>query len=259
MSKRNKLLALGAASILAVGIGTYAFTASSEEGDHGFGPRSMQMGRGMMGHGMMGGGGMMHDHMMGSGMRGQGMHGQGMRRQGMMGGGMMGMGRGSATADDMGTIHELAVHHDKIKRTVENLPDGIRTVTESDDPEIAKLIKEHVAKMGERVRAGKMMRVPLESPAVHEIYRNKDKIRTTTEQTAKGVIVVQTSADPKIAKLLQAHAVEVTSLVEGGMEAMHGAMMRNMHGGNGAMMGPMMGMNHDGRGMRHGGGMHGDR
>jgi hypothetical protein len=214
MSKRNKLLALGAASILAVGIGTYTFTASSEEGDHGFGPRSMHLG-GMMGHGMMG------------------------------------MGRDSATADDMGTIHELAVHHDKIKRTVENLADGIRTVTESDDPEIAKLIKEHVAKMGERVRAGKMMRVPLESPAVHEIYRNKDKIRTTTEQTAKGVIVVQTSADPKIAKLLQEHAVEVTSLVEGGMEAMHAAMMRNMHGGNGAMMG----MNHGGRGMSRGGGM----
>jgi hypothetical protein len=214
MSKRNKLLALGAASILAVGIGTYAFTASSEEGDHGFGPRSMQMG-----------------------------------------GGMMGMGRDSATADDMGTIHDLAVHHDKIKRTVENLSDGIRTVTESDDPEIARLIKEHVAKMGERVRAGKMMRVPLESPAVHEIYRYKDKIRTTTEQTANGVIVVQTSADPKIAKLLQEHAVEVTSLVEGGMQAMHAAMMRNMHGGNGAMMG----MNHGGRGMRHGGGMHGDR
>jgi hypothetical protein len=227
MSKRSKLLALGAATTLAVGIGTYAFTASSEEGDHDFGPRSMQMGRGM--------------------------------GQGMMGGGMMGMGRDRATASDMSTIHDLAVYHDRIKRTVENLPDGIRTVTESDDPEIAKLIKEHVAKMGERVRAGKMMGVPIESPAVHQIYRNKDKIRTTTEQTSKGVIVVQTSADPKIAKLLQEHAVEVTSLVEGGMEAMHAAMMRNMHGGNGATMGPMMGMNHGARGMRHGGGMHGDR
>jgi hypothetical protein len=248
MSKRSKLFALGAASILAVGIGTYAFTASSEESHRGFGPGSMHVG------GMMSGGGMMRDHMMGPGMRGEGMRGQG-----MMGGGMMGMGRDSATADDMGTIHDLAVNNDRIKRTVENLSDGIRTATESDDPEIAKLIKVHVAKMGERVRAGKMMRVPLESPAVHEIYRNKDKIRTTTEQTAKGVIVVQTSADPKIAKLLQEHAVEVTSLVERGMQAMHAAMMRNMHGGNGAMMGPMMGMNHGGRGMRHGGGMHGDR
>jgi hypothetical protein len=219
MSKRNKLLVIAATAIVALGIGTYAFTASSEEGDHDFGPRSMHMGHGMMG------------------------------------GGMMGMGRDAATASDMGTIHELAVNHDQIMRTVENLPDGIRTVTESDDPEIAKLIKEHVAKMGERVRAGKMMRVPIESPAVHEIYRKKDKIRTTAEQTAKGVIVVQTSADPKIAKLLQEHAVEVTSLVEGGMEAMHAAMMRNMHGG----MGRMMGMHQGGRGMPRGGHMHGDR
>jgi hypothetical protein len=243
MSKRNKLLVLGAA-IVAVGIGTYAVTASSEEGDYGFGPRSMQMGRGMMGHGMMGGG-MMHGPMMGRGMRGEG----------MMGPGMMGMGRNRATASDMSTIHDLAIDHDRIKRTVENLPDGIRTVTESDDPQTAKRIKEHVARMGERVRAGKMMGVPIESPAVHEIYRNKDKIRTTTEQTPTGVIVVQTSADPKVAKLLQEHAVEVTNLVEGGMEAMHTAMMRNMHGG----MGPMMqGMNRGGRGMPRGGHMHDD-
>lgn len=241
MSKRNKLLAIGAAAILAAGVGTYAVTASSEEGDHDFGPRSMpHMGRGMMGHGMMSGG-MMRDQMMGGGMR-----------HGMTGSGMMGTGRDGATAGDMGTIHELAVNHDRIRRTVENLPDGIRTVTESDDPEIATLIKEHVAKMGERVRSGKMMGVPIESPAVHEIYRNKDKIRTTTEQTAKGVTVMQTSADPKIAKLLQDHAVEVTSLVEGGMEAMHAAMMRNMHGG----MGRMMGMHQGDRGMPSGGQRH---
>ena len=50
MKTRNKLLALGAAALLAVGLATYAFTASSEEGESGLGPRSMHR----MGHGMMG-------------------------------------------------------------------------------------------------------------------------------------------------------------------------------------------------------------
>lgn len=233
MNKPGKFFAFGIATALAVGIGTYAFTASSEESENDFGPRSMRMGHGMadhrMGHGMMGGG------MMGGGMAGRG---------------MMGMTRGD-TARDMRTIHELAAEHRLIKRRVENLSDGIRTVTESDDPEVAALIKEHVAKMGERVRAGRMMGVPLESPAVQEIYRNKDQIRTAVEQTTGGVIVTQTSDDPKIAALLQQHAVEVSDLVRGGTQAMHAAMMRNMHGAGGERHGAMMPSMHGGM-MHHG-------
>jgi hypothetical protein len=206
MTTRNRLLALGAAATLGIAIGTYAFTASSQEGPR-FGP-PMRMGPGMMSPGMMG------------------------------------LDRDATATADVSAIHELVVNHDRIKRTVTNLPDGIRTVTESDDPRIAKLIQEHVAGMGKRVRAGKMLGLPIESPAVHAIYANKDKIRTTSEPTEKGVVVVQTSSDPKVVALLQEHAVEVTNLVEGGMAAMHTAMMRN-HGG--MMRGPMM------RGMPRGG------
>ena len=36
--------------------------------------------------------------------------------------------------DERSDIHDLFFNHDRIKRTVTNLPDGIRTVTESDDP-----------------------------------------------------------------------------------------------------------------------------
>ena len=35
MTSRNKLLAFGAATLLAVGVGTYAFTASSQDMHHG--------------------------------------------------------------------------------------------------------------------------------------------------------------------------------------------------------------------------------
>jgi hypothetical protein len=74
------------------------------------------------------------------------------------------------------------------------------------------------------------------------IYRNKDKIKTTVETTDKGVIVVQTSADPGTVAVLQQHASEVSDLVRGGMAALHTAMMRNggMHGagGHAGMHGP---------------------
>jgi hypothetical protein len=141
--------------------------------------------------------------------------------------GMMGMRHDSASMALMGVIHELVVNHDRIKRTVTNLPNGIRTVTESDDPRLAQLIRKHVATMGNRVRKGDDPGLPIESPAVHKVFRDKDQIHTTTETTAKGIVVVQTSSDSTTVAALQQHAAEVSDLVQGGMAAMHAAMMKN--------------------------------
>jgi len=162
----------------------------------------------------------------------------------MMSGGAMGMGHDSATMAQLAAIHELFANHDRIRRTVVNLPDGIRTTTESDDPHIAQVLKEHVASMRQRVDAGSDPGLPIESDSLHAIFRNHDKIRTTVETTAKGVVVTQTSADRETVAFLQQHASEVSDFVAQGMVAMRTAMMKKM----GGMMpaGMMMG------GMRHG-------
>ena len=183
--------------------------------------------QGQMGSGMHG--------PMGQGMRGQmgsGLMGMGPGMMGM-GPGMMGMNGGSATLDERGDIHGLLFNHDRIKRTVTNLPDGIRTVTESDDPEVAATIKKHVAEMGKRVEEGRDPGLPIESPALHSIFRDKDKIKTAYETTEKGIIVVQTSTDASAVKALQDHGAEVTDLAQRGMVAAHEAMMKN----GGGMMG----------------------
>ena len=202
MNTRNPLIFTTLTLALAVGVGTYAFKASSQEGGPFPGHRFM---RGM-GHGA----------------------------------GMMGMGHGLADADrsqsattaEMEIIHALIDNHDRIGRTVTNLPDGIRTVTESIDVRIAGIIKTHVASMVQRVGAGNDPGLPIESPALHAIFRNKDKITTTVETTDKGIIVVQTSSDPATVAVLQQHASEVSDLVRDGMAALQTAMMKNggMHG-----------------------------
>jgi hypothetical protein len=202
MNRRGKLIATTVTLALAITVGTFAFKAFSQERGPGFGMRFM---RGM-GHGMMG------------------------------------SGPNSATQAEMDIIHELIVNHDLIKRTVTNLPDGIRTVTESDDSRIASSIKEHVASMGERVNTQRDPGLPIESEALRAIFRNKDKINTTVETTEKGVIVIQTSSDQETVAALQQHASEVSDLVRDGMLAVQTAMMRNgmrhddamharMHGG----------------------------
>jgi tRNA pseudouridine-54 N-methylase len=150
-----------------------------------------------------------------------------------MGSGMMGMTQGSATMDEHRDIQDLVFSHDRIKRTVTNLLNGFRTVTESDDPRIAALIKKHVSEMGRRVDAGRDPGLPVESPALHTTFREKDKIKGAYQMTDKGSIVVQTSTDANTVKALQDHAAEVTNLARLGMVAMHEAMLRN----GGGMMG----------------------
>ena len=63
-------------------------------------------------------------------------------------------------------------------------------------------------------------------------------MRPTTQTTEKGVVVIQTSTDPEIVAALQQHASEVSDVVEGGMAAIHSAMMKN---GGGMMQGGMRG------------------
>jgi len=157
--------------------------------------------------------------------------GPGMMRQGMMGQGMGGpmaghMQHGDASfADDMRLVHAMLFDHEKIKRTVANLPDGIRTVTESDDPGVARSIKAHVASMEKRLSDGKIFN--LFSPTLPVLFENRDKIKTAVETTEKGSTVTQTSGDAKVVAALQAHAIEVSELARDGMAAM----MRNMRAG----------------------------
>jgi hypothetical protein len=216
MKFRAKLAGIAALTV-ALGVGVYAYTAHSQNGRPGFGPFGM--------------------HRMGPGMM-------------AMGPGMMGMAHDEATMSQLQVIHTMLVNHDRITRTVTNLPNGIRTVTESDDPALAAQIKTHVADMGKRVGAGDDPGLPIESEALHSIFRDKDKIHTTYETTAKGIVVVQTSDDAKTVAALQSHAAEVTDLVHGGMAALQTAMMKNHGGmmGGGMMHGPMMmrGMMHRG-------------
>jgi hypothetical protein len=138
-------------------------------------------------------------------------------------GGPMAMQHGDASfADDMHLVHAMLVDNTKIKRTIENLPDGIRTVTESDDLAVARAIKAHVASMEKRLNEGRLFN--LFSPTLPVLFENKDKIKTAVEMTDKGAVVTQTSADGKVVTALQAHALEVSELAREGMVAM----MRNM-------------------------------
>ena len=137
-----------------------------------------------------------------------------------MGGGMRGGMAMDATAQaDMQVFHQLIDNRAKISRKVTPRPDGVESLTESDDPAVAKLIQTHVAAMAARVKEARP--IHLRDPLFAEVFKHADKIAMQVEETPRGLRVVETSTDSYTVKLIQAHA-EVVSLflANGHAEAM---------------------------------------
>jgi hypothetical protein len=132
----------------------------------------------------------------------------------------------AGSAADMGLVHDLLSNNSRIKRTVTNLPNGIKTVTQSDDPQVAQAIKAHVASMSERLKDGREFNIF--STTLPVLFANADKITSTVEMTEKGSVVTRTSTDAKVITALQGHAAEVTELAQEGMVAMRRGMMTRM-------------------------------
>ena len=146
------------------------------------------------------------------------------------------------SAADMDLVLDLLANNTKIRRSVTMLPDGIRTVTESDDPQVAQAIKAHVASMSQRLKDGREFNIF--SSTLPVLFENRDKINSRIETTDKGSVVTRTSNDAKVVAALQGHADEVTELVQDGMAAMRRGMMSRMaigSRGHGAGMGPDFG------------------
>ncbi|MGH1578141.1 hypothetical protein [Planktotalea sp.] len=111
-------------------------------------------------------------------------------------------------------------------RTVENLPNGIRTVTRTSNPEVMEALVNHVAGMTERVFNEDDPKILIQSPTLDIIFERGDKILTELDILDDGIVVIQTSDDPEVVDALQVHAEEVSAMAEQGMHAVHQMMMK---------------------------------
>ncbi len=115
---------------------------------------------------------------------------------------------------DRDMFHYLLDHREAIQRKVTKIAEGVETVTESDDPEVAATIQRHVESMHQRLQGGQP--IHMRDPLFAAVFANAQKITMKVEPTEKGVRVVETSADPYVAKLIQAHAAVVSLFVANG-------------------------------------------
>jgi len=157
------------------------------------------------------------------------------RMHGMGGGHMGGMGMGhmfkgvDTTPEEEAELRAMFEGHQSITRTVENLPNGIRTVTETTNPDLRGQLVSHVIGMIDRVDQGRDPKVMIQSPTLDILFQNRALIVTEMDPTDTGIIITQTSDDAETVAALQTHAAEVSDLAARGIVSAQEAMMARRH------------------------------
>ena len=130
-----------------------------------------------------------------------------------------GRGPDSQFSADREVFQWLLRKHHLITRDVKEIPQGVETRTESEDPEVAVNLREHVTAMAGRVEKGRGFHY--RDPLFAALFRHADEIEVHIEPTAKGVLVRETGTSPAAVQLIRAHARVVSQFVERGFEEVH--------------------------------------
>lgn len=139
---------------------------------------------------------------------------------------MPGLRGANATDEESAELATMFSYFALLERSVENLPNGIRTTTRTDDADLAEVLISHITGMIARVEAGDDPQIFIQSPTLDIFFERGEGITTTYEPIDGGLIVTQTSDDPELVAALQTHAAEVSDMALRGMEAVHERMMR---------------------------------
>lgn len=138
---------------------------------------------------------------------------------------MPGLRGENATAKESAEIAVLFRGFETMSREVENLPNGIKTVTRSTDQAVMDALVSHSVGMIDRVGQLDDPKIIIQSPTLDIFFLRGEAIASNVEVTDDGLVVIQTSDDPEIVAALHAHAAEVTAMVDRGMAAVHEMMM----------------------------------
>ena len=108
-------------------------------------------------------------------------------------------------------IHQLFQNHDKIVRKVDTTDSGYVALTESEDPKIAAVLKEHYKQMNRRLESGLMVR--RWDPAFAEYATYFDDMEHKFEPTEKGLRLTVVGKTPAAVQVARNHAAIISKFV----------------------------------------------
>ncbi|WP_255552451.1 DUF760 domain-containing protein [Maritimibacter dapengensis] len=138
---------------------------------------------------------------------------------------MPGLRGANASAEESAELALMFRNFRTLSREVENLPNGIRSVTRSSDPEVMDALVSHVVGMIGRVEAKDDPQIIIQSPTLDIFFARAEGIDSEIDVTDDSIVVIQTSEDPELVAALHTHAAEVSDMAERGMQAVHERMM----------------------------------
>lgn len=134
---------------------------------------------------------------------------------------MPGLRGENATAKESAELSVLFRNFETITREVENLQNGIRTVTRSSDPAVMDALVNHSVGMIDRVGQLDDPQIRIQSPTLDIFFVQGQDIVSEVSVEDEGMVVIQTSDNPDVVAALQTHAAEVTAMADRGMQAVH--------------------------------------
>lgn len=140
---------------------------------------------------------------------------------------MPGLRGNNASVEESLELEVLFRNFKTLYREVNNLPNGIRTVTRSSDPMVMDALISHVSGMIARVEAGDDPEIFIQSQTLDIFFERPDALNSEIDITDEGIVVVQTSDDPEVVAALHIHADEVSDMAARGMQAVHEKMMKS--------------------------------
>lgn len=143
---------------------------------------------------------------------------------------MPGLRGENATAEESAEIAVLFRGFETITREVQNLPNGIKTLTRSSDQAVVDALISHSVGMIDRVDQLDDPQTIIQSPTLDIFFLRGEAITSNIDIIEGGLLVIQTSDDPDVVAALHAHAAEVTAMTERGMDAVHDMMMERGKG-----------------------------
>lgn len=128
-------------------------------------------------------------------------------------------GRGSDESHrrDQALFKQLLADHKQLRRETILLPNGIKVQTTSDNPELVRILQEHVE--GMKIRFGNGRAIRSWDPLFIALFEYRDQITMVYRNLGNGVESELTAQDSKLIELIHAHDLTLHQFVERGFEA----------------------------------------
>jgi hypothetical protein len=108
---------------------------------------------------------------------------------------MPGLQGKDTSKEEVNDLKNIFRNHREITRTMKNLPNGIRTITEKNNDNLRYTIVRHVVGMVDRLEEKKDPKIIIQSPTLDIQFKGSHAIKTEINMTDLGVEVIQTSAE----------------------------------------------------------------